>query len=150
MLEIVLTTILIGPTIRESDGLAMSSRNTYLNSHERSIGPILYNALTSAKLAYQNKREVIEIYFNDICLFIEQKRPLQDIVQIAKTTIESQKEVKIDYINICDMETGQDLVYGNAADVKEISQPSRNSKQLMMSGAIIVGKTRLIDNILLD
>lgn len=46
--------IIVCPTVREADGLALSSRNTYLDAEERNQAPVLYQALTDAKSLIQN------------------------------------------------------------------------------------------------
>lgn len=46
--------IVVCPIMREDDGLAMSSRNIYLNPQERAAAPVLFKALQEAELAYQN------------------------------------------------------------------------------------------------
>jgi pantoate--beta-alanine ligase len=113
--------IIIGPTIREKDGLAMSSRNTYLTKEQRNIAPILFKALLSAHDIFHNKNE---------------RNPLI-LIEIAKKVIFSQPNIKLDYLNICDLETGQDIT-----DKIDINGA-------MISGAIWNGSTRLIDNIIL-
>jgi pantoate--beta-alanine ligase len=45
--------VVVCPIVREADGLAMSSRNTYLNADQRGAATVLYRALTAAKDAYQ-------------------------------------------------------------------------------------------------
>ncbi|MFH4234120.1 pantoate--beta-alanine ligase, partial [Acinetobacter baumannii] len=59
------TEIVVLPTVREASGLALSSRNAYLNEEERRAAAVLYRALTRAEQAYINgersARKLIEI-----------------------------------------------------------------------------------------
>jgi len=104
------------PTVREDDGLALSSRNIYLNSEERVRALSLNSALQKAK-------EMI----------IKQKvKDIKKIIQEMKKIILSAKPSKIDYIEICHPEAFEPL--------KEAKPP------LLIALAVWFGKTRLIDN----
>ena len=48
--------IVVVPTVREADGLAMSSRNTYLSAEQRQAAPVVYRALTTAMESYRSGR----------------------------------------------------------------------------------------------
>ena len=52
--------IITGNTVRDDDGLALSSRNSYLSDEERALAPLLYEALTSASNELQNGRRDFE------------------------------------------------------------------------------------------
>jgi pantoate--beta-alanine ligase len=82
--------VVIGPTVRESDGLAKSSRNTYLSPEERKIAPILFQSLSTAKQMYASGKE----------------RDASVLVAKAKSVLETQPSVKLDYLDICDMDSG--------------------------------------------
>lgn len=110
--------IVVSPTVREKDGLAMSSRNTYLHPQEREAATILFKALTRA----QQMREKGES---------KAKYLRQEIVSL----IEKEPLATIEYISIADAQTLEELT--------EISKPA------LVSMAIRIGKTRLIDNIVL-
>ena len=105
------------PTVREKDGLAVSSRNKYLSKEERKIAPTLYQALVKAKRMVNSG-----------------ERNAEKILKEAKKIIEGRK-IKIDYFKVVNL---TDL-----ADIKRIE------KNTLIAVAAWVGKTRLIDNILL-
>ena len=84
--------VIVSPTVRENDGLAMSSRNIYLNPHERQAATVLFKALTLA----QNLREKCE-------------RNADTIRQEMTSLISKEPLAKIDYISIADAETLQEL-----------------------------------------
>jgi pantoate--beta-alanine ligase len=110
--------IIIGPVVREADGLAMSSRNNYLSPRERQEAPILFRALETAKslIKYGN------LNADEIRLKIRQ-------------IISSTPSAEIDYIGIVDSETLE--------PVDTISPDS------LIALAVYIGKTRLIDNIII-
>jgi len=106
------------PTVREPDGLAMSSRNIYLNPEERQAAVVLYQSLGLAqKLWSQGEKDATHIRQKMIALI--QKQPLADI----------------DYVSIADTETLDEL--------DTVKPPA------LVSLAVRIGKTRLIDNIVL-
>jgi pantoate--beta-alanine ligase len=104
------------PTVREPDGLAMSSRNTYLNPEERKQALVLYQALTLAQK-----------------LWSEGEKDAQAIRQQMTDLIKKQPLVDIDYISIADAETLDEL--------DEVKPPA------LVSLAVRIGRTRLIDNV---
>jgi pantoate--beta-alanine ligase len=80
------------PTVREADGLALSSRNQYLNSDERAAAPTLYQAMLRAKeLAAAGENSVSKL------------------IDAARDVIGPAKRARIDYISIVDAENLQPL-----------------------------------------
>jgi pantoate--beta-alanine ligase len=111
--------IVVCPTARERDGLAMSSRNAYLTPDERQHANVLYYALKSAGDAYdQGERNILQLEETIIDLLSREPR------------------INIQYVSIM-----------NARTLNENSLAE--DEPLLASGAITLGKTRLIDNILL-
>jgi pantoate--beta-alanine ligase len=111
--------VAVVPTARESDGLAMSSRNVYLNPGERRAATVLFKALTLARqLATDGEKDAEKIRGQMISLI--RKEPL----------------ASIDYVSIAHAGTLQelDLIEGPA----------------LVSLAVRIGRTRLIDNIILE
>jgi pantoate--beta-alanine ligase len=111
--------MIIVPTVREPDGLAMSSRNVYLNPEERSQAPVLYQALSQAR-----------------ALWTAGERDSQ-MLREAMTGLIRQKPLgNIEYISIADAVTLQEL--------EKATPPA------VISLAVKFGRTRLIDNIILE
>ncbi|HEU24056.1 MAG: pantoate--beta-alanine ligase [Mesoaciditoga sp.] len=103
------------PIVRESDGLAMSSRNAYLSVEERKKAPILHEAIKYAADQVRNgRRDAFKI-----------KR---EAIQI----IRKYPEIKIQYFEI--------------VDEKSLVPVSKISSKVIVAAAIFIGKTRLIDN----
>ncbi len=110
--------MVICPTIREGDGLAMSSRNAYLSEKERSVAPVLYRALSSAAEALKGA-EASPAKAKAMMEDMLRAEPLADEVQ---------------YIGCYDPHTLQWL--------------EEFSGSALLAGAIKIGPTRLIDNVL--
>lgn len=80
------------PILRENDGLALSSRNIYLNKEERNQAPVLSKSLALAKFLINNGQ-----------------RDCARIISRMKQFIEKKKQAKIDYIAIVDLDKLQNL-----------------------------------------
>ncbi|MCL5283774.1 MAG: pantoate--beta-alanine ligase [Armatimonadetes bacterium] len=106
------------PTVREPDGLAMSSRNAYLSPEERAVAPRLYLALRqAAEMAEQGEHKSAAIEEQAVHFLAEE--PL----------------IKVDYIKV--------------ADAEMLEPADLGDRPAVILGAIRIGSTRLIDNILL-
>ena len=108
----------IVPTVRNKDGLVLSSRNIFLNSQERSEALALYQSLLLAKKLIVGRNKSAE--------FIKTK---------MNNYLQKYKLVLVDYIEICDPE--------NLSPLKVVS------KKAVILITAYVGKTRLIDNIVI-
>jgi pantoate--beta-alanine ligase len=107
------------PTIREADGLAMSSRNSYLSPEQRKAAVVLYQSLMFARELWAQGERNAAAMRQQVTDFIK-KEPLADI----------------DYISVADTETLEEL------DMIQISA--------LLSMAVKFGRTRLIDNVILE
>lgn len=116
------TKIKVIETLRDPDGLAMSSRNAYLMAEERQVASVLYRALEVGVKLIQDSKE-----------------PLESGVVIAaiEAELHKEKQVKrIEYISLA-----------SHLDMKELSSVD-NQKGCVISSAIRLGNVRLIDNLL--
>jgi pantoate--beta-alanine ligase len=114
----------VGETVREHDGLAMSSRNQYLAPENRQIANVLYRALSKGKEAFEKDG-------------IRDRKSIlakaQDLLMLEAEA----KDVKLDYFSLA-----------HPRSLEELESVGENGA--ILSGAIYVGGTRLIDNLLLD
>ncbi|KAM0246362.1 hypothetical protein ACHAQJ_010256 [Trichoderma viride] len=143
------TEVVVCPTTRESDGLALSSRNVYLGSRRRHVAVVLSKALRAAEEVYKNNR-------------LNRSDVLGAANHVTKTMLETQKELppdqrvtfEVDYISLADPETLQEVdsvdtskgaILSGAIKMLPVEQP-KNGEDLGHSGGPAV---RLIDNIIL-
>jgi len=105
-------------TVREADGLAMSSRNAYLTGPERKAATVLYRALTSARAELEGG-----------------ERSAAALLATVKVGIGAEPLVKLQYAELRDAET--------LAVMDRVERPA------VLAVGAFVGKTRLIDNVVL-
>jgi pantoate--beta-alanine ligase len=107
------------PIVREADGLALSSRNVYLNPAERQAATVLHRALSAAQQA------------------LGQGSTDADMLRaVMSSTIAAEPLAREEYVSVADPET--------LAELEQVD-PARGA---LLSLAVRVGKTRLIDNCL--
>ena len=112
------TTIVGVATVRESDGLALSSRNQRLNAEERQIAPALVHALREVQTAV-----------------VSGVTSITDLKQIASAHIPPDSRLRLEYLEIVDPV--------NFQPIERIEGPA------VAAGALWVGTTRLIDNVMI-
>ena len=111
--------IVVCPIVREPDGLAMSSRNIYLNPEQRIAATVLYRSLSTAKDAYESG-----------------ERDAEKLRQLIKEVLGSEPLAEVQYVSCADYDT-----------LEELSEIERKA---LLSMAVFIGKTRLIDNVVLE
>ena len=107
------------PIVREDDGLAKSSRNTYLNEEERKAALILSQSLKAGKELFESGER-------------DAKKLQEAIVEKIKT----EPLAKIDYVEVVDW--------------KDLEPVEKIDREVLVAMAVYIGKTRLIDNMLLQ
>jgi pantoate--beta-alanine ligase len=110
--------IVICPTMREADGLAMSSRNSYLSPEERRAASVLHQSLKEAQTGYE-----------------EGERSAESLRAMMKNVLATQPLAQPEYVS--------------AADPNTLAELDTVNQDALLSLAVRVGKTRLIDNFLL-
>ncbi|MBV8517910.1 MAG: pantoate--beta-alanine ligase [Acidobacteria bacterium] len=108
--------LVFGETIREHDGLAKSSRNSYLDASERAKAPVLHRALRAGEEAITHG--IAEV---------------AGIERLMHRVVEEEGGVEVDYLAVVDPST--------------FEAPADFERELLLAGAVKLGRTRLIDNI---
>jgi len=111
--------VVVCPTIRESDGLAMSSRNVFLAADERQAASVLFRALQTVRSLYERGTRDAKI-----------------LRQAMMDEIHQEPLAQIEYVSVAD-----------AGNLQEIDKPIDDA--ILLSMAVRFGKTRLIDNLVL-
>ncbi|HEY6011504.1 MAG TPA: pantoate--beta-alanine ligase [Nitrospirota bacterium] len=107
------------PTIRERDGLAMSSRNSYLNEEERRLAAIIHRALVSAE-------------------------------QLMKAGAREPEKLRNKMLAVLREEPGVVIDYAEVVDPESLESLVMEADRMVALVAVRVGKTRLIDNLILE
>jgi len=111
----------MAPSVREPDGLAMSSRNIFLSPEERCQAAFLYRALRECKKLVQNGvKDVFRL-----------KKAMRGVLRKAS-------KAKVEYLEIVDADTLKSMVR------------LKQGRRVLAALAVFFGKTRLIDNILME
>lgn len=111
--------IIICPIIREADGLAMSSRNVYLDMEQRKAATVLFRALSAAKDEFEKG-----------------ERDAEKLRRKMKAVIAGEPLAQMQYVSCADYDTLQEL--------------EKVTGKILLSMAVFLGKTRLIDNFVLE
>ena len=111
--------IVVCPILREPDGLAMSSRNVYLDTEQRKAATVLYRSLSAAKNAYENG-----------------ERAAEKLRQIMRDVLATELLAQMQYVSCADYDTLEEL--------------ETVTGKTLLSIAVFIGKTRLIDNFVLE
>jgi pantoate--beta-alanine ligase len=113
------TRVVACPTVREPDGLALSSRNVHLSAEDRQAAPVLYRALTAARDAWREGEREGEVLRG----IMEEVLAIEPLAQVQ---------------------------YVSCADALTLAELDRVEGAALLSMAVYLGRTRLIDNVPLD
>jgi pantoate--beta-alanine ligase len=113
--------VVVLPTVRETAGLALSSRNAYLSEEQHRAAPVLYRALSQAR----------EVY-------LEGERNPRRLAEAVRAQVEAEPLARLEYVGVVDAET------------MEKFDRIPDDRPVLIALAAHVGRTRLIDNIILQ
>jgi pantoate--beta-alanine ligase len=113
------TKVIVLPIVREESGLALSSRNAYLSDEEKQAATVLHRGLSQAASAYENG-----------------ERNAARLLEVLRSTVSAEPLTRVDYVSLNDAETLEPL-------------DRIEDRPALLSLAVYLGKTRLIDNMVL-
>jgi pantoate--beta-alanine ligase len=113
--------VVVLPTVREQSGLALSSRNAYLADDDRRAAAVLYRALSQAR----------EVY-------LEGERNPKRLVEAVRAQFDAEPRARLEYVSVVD------------ADTMEKLDRIPEDRPVLIALAALLGRTRLIDNIVLQ
>jgi pantoate--beta-alanine ligase len=108
------------PTVREDSGLALSSRNAFLDEEEHDAALVLYQALRRTKQAYKDG-----------------ERSAHRLADVVRSTVEAEPRARLDYVAVADADNLEQL-------------EKLDDRPVLVALAVRIGKTRLIDNLILN
>ncbi len=114
--------VIICPTVREPDGLAMSSRNKYLTTAERAAAPLIFRTLQEVRHLWERG-----------------ERNADTLRHTMQQSLASEPLATVDYVSVADPES-----------LVEWTEAVPPTGRALISLAVRFGQTRLIDNILID
>ncbi|KAI1170827.1 pantoate-beta-alanine ligase [Nemania sp. FL0916] len=142
--------VVVGPTSRESDGLAMSSRNVYLGQRRRDVATVLNRALVAAE------RKYLGGHIDRGIILKAAKRVAQETLDLQKAmTPERRALFEVDYISLADPDTMQEVgtvdrksgaILSGAIKMLPVESPQPGEDLGHSDGPAV----RLIDNIVLE
>ncbi|MFN8412802.1 MAG: pantoate--beta-alanine ligase [Anaerolineales bacterium] len=110
--------VVVCPIVREADGLALSSRNKYLEGDDRQSATVLFRALSAARELHEGG-----------------ERNAEKLRARMKEVIEAEPRAQLQYVSCADFDT--------------LAELDKVSGKALLSMAVLIGKTRLIDNFVL-
>ncbi len=145
------TQIRVGPTVRESDGLALSSRNVYLGARRRAVATVLLKALVNVQYAFEHdkrRREDLLVAAYQVAANVQDRE--RNLLPAERARFD------VDYFSLADPKTMEELEVVNPAEGAILSgaikmlpiEDPQEGEDTGLGGGITA--VRLIDNIKLD
>ena len=127
--------VIPAPTVREADGLAMSSRNSYLDDQQRAAAPALYQALQEAAEALRG---------GDVA-------SVDKVLADAEAAVLAAGFTKVEYMALCDADRLTPVTRAQKSGADEERADKKGAagcEEMVLLAAARIGDIRLIDNVL--